>query len=258
MDFKKILKSRLFMGIVCIILAILFIFAGIRTQERNNAVKDVVVVSEYIKKGEVITDDKLSIKSVGAKNTDEFIGDRTIVAGKYALADLMAGDLVTENKIAETLPSVEGKLLSLDGSRVAISISLKDFAAGVSDKVVSGDIVSCIVTSETGTMIPPELTYMEVLATTAPSGIDKQYADEVEEENLATVTLLATPPQAMLLAQFNTLAEIHLVLVYRGDVKNADAFLSMQNEILKAKSEPEKPADAAGTEVDKKEVTANE
>lgn len=228
----KILKSRLFIGGICILMAVICIFAGIQVQEKSNEVTDIIMVSTPIKKGIVITDEMLSSKSIGAKNTDEFLTDKNEIIGKYALTDLFVGDFLLETKIAAELPSVEGKLMSLDGSRVAISVTIKDFASGLSDKIVSGDIISCIVTTESGTITPTELTYVEVLATTTPSGTDKEYADEVEEENLATATLLVTPRQAELLAQFDKTAEIHLALVYRGDKSGADNFLNIQAEAL--------------------------
>ena len=228
----KILKSRLFIGGICILMAVICIFAGIKAQEKSNEVTDLVMVSAPIKKGELITDEMLTTKTMGAKNTEDFITDKKEIVGKFALTDLVEGDFFLESKIADELPSVVGKLMSLDGSRVAISVSIKDFASGVSDKILSGDIVSCIVTRENGTTTPPELTYVEVLATTTPSGVDKEYADEVEEENLATVTLLVTPRQAELLAEFDKTAEIHLALVYRGDKITTEKFLSIQSDTL--------------------------
>lgn len=236
----KILKNRMFIGAICIIMAILCIFLGMKSTEKQNETIEVVVVKSEIKKGLTITQEMLATKTVGAKNLDDYETDTSAVIGKFALADFFKNDLVLKSKVADTLPTVQGKLLKLDGSRVAISVTLKDFASGVSDKVVSGDIVSCIVTTEEKTEVPMELNYVEVLATTTPSGTDKEYSDEVEEENLATATLLVTPYQATLLARYDKTAELHLALVYRGDKAAAQQFLDMQsNQIETALVKPE-------------------
>ena len=68
---------------------------------------------------------------------------------------------------------------------------------------------------------------------TAENGVDKQSAEKAEEdENMATVTLLATPRQATLLSNYEQTAEIQLALVYRGDSNNANQFLAKQDEVL--------------------------
>lgn len=229
---KKIFKSRLTIAAICILIAIICVFAGIMTQENSNKLIDVVTIKTAVRKGDTITEEMISTKRVGVKSTDEFIKKPDDVIGKIAVTDLFVGEFVLPSKIAIELPSIESKLLSLDGSRIAISINIKDFACGLSDKLVSGDIVSCVVTTEDNTLIPPELTYVEVLATTTPSGIDKQYTDEVEEENLATATLLVTPYQAELLAGYDKMATLHLALSYRGDKETTDSFLKIQDAAL--------------------------
>lgn len=229
----KLFKNRLFLAVICIIIATISIFAGIKLTEKQNETITVVKVQTNIQKGEVIKKDMITTTTIGAHNiSDDYIKNAEEVIGKYALADLYPNDFIQKIKISEKLPSAGEKLLKLDGSRVAISVSLKDFARGLSDKIVSGDIVSCIVTKETGTEIPTELTYLEVITTTMPNGIDKEHSSDKEKENLATATLLATPEQAKLLAEYDKNAEIHLALVYRGDEITSQEFLNKQADVL--------------------------
>ena len=232
MNIKQLFKNRLFIGVICILLALLSVFSGIKVMERQNEEISVVLIKKDIAKGTLITEDMLSSVTVGVKNTDNLIRDSTQVIGQYALTDFITDDFVMKNQIALNLPNLEKKLQNLDGSRVAISFNIKDFASGLSDKIVSGDIVSCIVTSEAGTTIPLELTYVEVLTTTAGSGIDKQASDELSEENLATATVLVTPQQASLLAEYDENASIHLALVFRGEQEKAQQFLTSQAEAI--------------------------
>ncbi|MEG0895351.1 MAG: RcpC/CpaB family pilus assembly protein [Oscillospiraceae bacterium] len=227
----KFFKNRLVIGSICIVFAFCSIFLGIKTTENANKTIEVVKVSDAIKKGTVITDEMLTTAIVGEKNMQNYIKNKTDVVGKYALADFYAEDYILNSKVANELSTIESKLLKLDGSRVAISINIKDFARAVSDKIMSGDIVSCIVTSEMGTKIPLELNYVEVLASTTSTGIDKT-ADETIEENLKTVTFLVTPYQASILADLDKKAEIHLALVYRGEEKYAKEFLDNQDKAI--------------------------
>ena len=68
-------------------------------------------------------------------------------------------------------------LTKLDGSKVAISVTIPTFAKGGSGKVEAGDIIMLFATDkDTGeTTQPPELKYVEVLAATQSSGADKEY-----------------------------------------------------------------------------------
>ena len=63
----------------------------------------------------------------------------------------------------------------LNGENLAISVSIKTFAAGLSGKLEAGDIVT-LIASDVGekkeTLVLPELKYVEIIATTASSGAD--------------------------------------------------------------------------------------
>lgn len=228
----KFIKKRYVIAIILIIFASLSLFIGMKSVENKNKTIEVVKVVSNIRKGEVIGKNMITTTQIGQHNIpNEYVKKPQEVIGKYALADFSPEDFVLKEKIAETLPSAEEQLLNLDGNYEAISVSLKDFARGLSDKLIAGDIVSCKVTQENGTTTPEELTYLKVVTTTMPSGTDKQ-SGEKGEENLATVTLLATSRQAELLAEYDKKAEIHFSLVYRGDEKNAQVFLDEQTKVL--------------------------
>ena len=109
-----------------------------------------------------------------------------------------------------------------------------------------GDIVSVIAPDfrEQGmTVIPPELKYVEVISVTAPSGYDantgEQTGKEEGRELPSTVTLLVTPEQSNLLADLEATGKSHLSLVFRGDKKKAQQFISIQDEVLNKLYHPE-------------------
>lgn len=109
---------------------------------------------------------------------------------------------------------------------------MANFAAGLSDKIENGDIVSVIIYDKDmyASYIPSELKYVKVITTTTSDGIDK---DKIAEGGKsATVTLLVTPEQAELLAQYNSVTTIHFTLVYRGDKEKADAYVKARDDYL--------------------------
>ncbi|MDF2567827.1 MAG: cpaB, partial [Oscillospiraceae bacterium] len=216
------------------------ILAGISMFLYNIAVKSeaekvqIIKVSKTIQKGQQISKDMVKTEEVALyglekntlKNPDEAIG-------KYALADFSPGDVILSEKVAQELPSVNEKLLTLDGKKVAISVSIKSFAKGLSDKLQAGDIISVYASQNNKMITPPELRYVEVLTTTNEDGIDKQSDEKLENNKLSTVTFLASPKQAEVLAQYENDGNMHMALVYRGNKETAKKFLDAQNKVLK-------------------------
>ncbi len=228
----KIYKNRIVIIALCLILAGLFMFLYSKSFKSQTKTIEVVKVSSDIKKGALITKDMITVQKVGEFNlSSKVIKNKQKAIDTYALADFSKDDLILSDKIANVLPLGNQKLESLDGSKLAMSISIKNFANGLSDKLQPGDIVSCIVTKDDGAVIPPELTYVEILTTTYITGQDKE-PNGTEQENIATVTLLVSPVQAELLAKHNQSSSIHLALAYRGELKQAEVFLSKQSEVL--------------------------
>ena len=173
------------------------------------------------------------------------------VVGRYTDVELRKNtDVNTAWLSSEPLTQYE-YLTQLNGSKVAISVTIPTFAKGGSGKVEAGDIIMLFATDkDTGeTTQPPELKYVEVLAATQSSGADKEYqapAGNEEEENPeetlpATITLLVNSEQAQLLAHLEESNGLHLAFVYRGARANAEKFLAAQDAFF---AEPE--AEAGG------------
>ena len=146
------------------------------------------------------------------------------MVGKYANTDLYKGDYILESKLSDTPMLKNAYLGKLNGENRAISVSIKSLAAGLSGKLEAGDIVT-LIASDVGekrkTLVLPELQYVEIIATTASSGTDNDVQADVEdgeEQELAsTITVLATPEQARLLADLEQTGKLHAALVFRGD-----------------------------------------
>ena len=135
--------------------------------------------------------------------------------------------------------SAEDVFASLDGSKVAVSITIDTFAAGLSGKLQNGDVISMIVTNKDSgsAVIPAELKYIKVITTTTAGGVDKDSVVKNEDgsyELPSTVTVLVSTEQAKLLAKYEESSAMQTALVYRGDSATAQKFLDKQDEYLRA------------------------
>lgn len=133
-------------------------------------------------------------------------------------------------------------LASLDGSKVAVSVTIDTFAAGLSGKLQNGDIISLIIVDKNSgkASIPSELKYMKVITTTTAGGIDQDSIVKNEDgsyEIPSTITVLANTEQAKLLAKYEGDTDMMAALVYRGTAENAKKFLDKQDGFFNGESE---------------------
>lgn len=254
----KIFRNRTVIGVLCILLALIICFGVTPLFSRSASEKtEIVRVTMDIKEGDEITAEMVQTVEVGAYNLPQnLMTDKKEVVGKYATADLAAGDYILSSKLSAVPAAENAYLYNLDGKKQAISVTIKSFATGLSGKLESGDIVTAIVADYQGkgeTAIPPELQYVEVISVTASSGYDANTGEVVDEKELpSTVTLLVTTEQAKVLAELEQDSELHLALVYRGTPENAAKFIAAQDALIEelyAKPEPENSGETAeGTE----------
>jgi len=241
---KKLLKNRTLAGVAVIILSLIVCFG--LTPLFNDAMTartDIARVKTEIKRGEQITPDMLETVTVGAYNLPaNIITSRGEIVGQYALADMQKGDYVLSGKLSK-IPLAEFEYLStLDGTKQAVSVTIKSFATGLSGKLEAGDIVTLIAADygdRRETALRPELQYVYVLAVTAGSGNDKEYTtqdqrgrNDDERELPSTITVLVRPEQTILLADLEAKGRIHAALVYRGPRSEAQKFIDAQDKYL--------------------------
>ena len=254
----KIFRNRTVIGVLCILLALIICFGVTPLFSRSASEKtEIVRVTKDIKEGDEITAEMVQTVEVGAYNLPQnLMTDKKEVVGKYATADLAAGDYILSSKLTAVPAAENAYLYNLDGKKQAISVTIKSFATGLSGKLESGDIVTVIVADYQGkgeTAIPPELQYVEVISVTASSGYDANTGEVVDEKELpSTVTLLVTTEQAKVLAELEQDSELHLALVYRRTPENAAKFIAAQDALIEelyAEPEPENSGETAeGTE----------
>ncbi|WP_312060972.1 Flp pilus assembly protein CpaB [Anaerotignum sp.] len=242
------LKNRTVVGVICIVLSLIICFGVTPLFNKGLSQKtEIVRVAKEIKAGDEVTSDRVQVVEVGGYNLPEnIIKNKDTVIGTYATADLYIGDYILNTKVSQ-VPAVENAYLyNLDGSKQAISITIKTFSNGLSGKLQSGDIVSVIAPDyrkQGVTVIPTELKYVEVISVTTPSGYDantgEQIMGEDDRELPSTVTLLVTPEQGNVLAELESDGTAHLSLVYRGVPEKAQEFILAQDEVIAKIYHPE-------------------
>ena len=244
---KNLLKNRIVIGLICIILSLIICFG--LTPMFNNALKSkvsLVRVNTEIHKGDQITEKMLTTVEVGGYNLPGNVVYRAEdVVGKYANTDLYKGDYILESKLSDTPMLKNAYLGKLNGENRAISVSIKSLAAGLSGKLEAGDIVT-LIASDVGekrkTLVLPELQYVEA---------DVEGGEE--QELASTITVLATPEQARLLAELEQTGKLHAALVFRGDSTQAEKFLDEQQKVLEELYTEELEGEAETAEADAEE-----
>lgn len=212
---------------------------------------DVVRVTRDITQGHRLTEDDIAVITVGSYNLPAgVITDKTAVVGLYAACDMKKDDWFLPSKLNDTADSASDVFKSLDGKQVAISVTIPSFAGGLSAKLKNGDVVSLIVyqneDGEEAAFVPEELKYVRVITSTTADGVDKDELvqnDDGTYELPTTLTLLADPVQADLLAKYEHSAKLHAALVCRDNEKLAKQYLEEQAQILDDLSENESEED---------------
>jgi pilus assembly protein CpaB len=237
----KYLKNKTVIGILAIVFGLLVVFIISPLYNRALEAKTKVVrVVNFIERGSQITSDDIKIEEVGSYNIQEGVYHaENDVIGKYAAADLYKDENILNSKLSDTPLSEDEYLEGMDGTKGAMSITLQSFAAGLSGKLLSGDIVSIIATDANTkeTKVLPELMYVKVLASTTQKGNDvddksKKNSDTDEDNLPVTVTIQVNRKQALALASIEQLEKSHLELVYRGTQEDSNRFLEQQDKII--------------------------
>lgn len=238
---NRLCKNRTVVGIVCMVVAVAVTFGVAPLVNRlTSGTTSVIRLSSDVKQGSRITDAQIKTVKVNADTLPAgVITQKSAVVGKYAASNLYAGDYFTASKLTVGDNTANDVFASLGGNKVAVSIAIANFAAGLSGKLQNGDIISIITTDKnTGnTAIPAELKYVKVITTTTAGGIDKDSVVKKGDgsyELPSTITVLVSTEQAKLLVKYEESSTIQTALVYRGDSATAQKFLDAQDDYLKA------------------------
>lgn len=236
-------NSRFLYGILSILLAAIIAFIAIPTVTRKtNSKVEIVRITTALDRGDSITAKDVELVEVGGFNLPDNVATKLEdVIGTYAASSLYPGDYILSGKVSSTPLSSDLTLNAIPDGMVAISITVQSLAAGLSDKLQSGDIIRLYHYNDlSGTLNVvqdiPELKFVKVLSVSDSKGLDIDYTKQPEEDEeklqTATLTVQATPEQAMLLTQYENEGMLHVALISRGNEALAKDLLNQQAEIL--------------------------
>ena len=236
------MNNRFIYGILSIVLAAIIAFIAIpAVTSKTSSTCEIVRMKNTVTRGTLITADYIELVEVGGFNLPDSVARKLEnVTGTYAAANLYPGDYLLPDKVSSVPLSSDLVLNEIPDGKVAISITTQTLATGLSDKLQDGDIIRLYHYDDENVLEPvtdiPELRFVKVLAVTDSKGLDIDYTtppeEDEERQQTATITVLATPEQAMLLTRYENEGLLHVALINRGNAELAEELLARQDEIL--------------------------
>ena len=231
------LNNRFIFGILSLVLAAVIAFVALPTIARQtNGKTEIVRITQPVLKGETITSDNAEVVEVGGYNLPSNVAhSMEDVEGLYVTADLAAGDYILTSKVSTIPVSSDVALNDIPSGKVAISLTVKTLASGLSDKLQPGDIIRIYHFLETAEEVP-ELRFVKVLSVTDADGINvdntKEPTEDEEPQQSATITVLASPEQARIITEMENDGVAHVALISRNNDQLAEELLAEQDKTL--------------------------
>lgn len=231
------LNNRFIFGILSLVLAAVIAFVALPTIARQtNGKTEIVRITQPVLKGETITSDNAEVVEVGGYNLPSNVAhSMDDVEGLYVTADLAEGDYILTSKVSTVPVSSDVALNDIPSGKVAISLTVKTLASGLSDKLQPGDIIRIYHFLETAEEVP-ELRFIKVLSVTDSDGINvdntKEPTEDEEPQQSATITVLASPEQARIITEMENDGVAHVALISRNNDQLAEELLAEQDKTL--------------------------
>ena len=231
------LNNRFIFGILSLVLAAVIAFVALPTIARQtNGKTEIVRITQPVLKGEKITSDNAEVVEVGGYNLPSNVAhSMEDVEGLYVTAELAAGDYILTSKVSTVPVSSDVALNDIPSGKVAISLTVKTLASGLSDKLQPGDIIRIYHFLETAEEVP-ELRFVKVLSVTDSDGINvdntKEPTEDEEPQQSATITVLASPEQARIITEMENDGVAHVALISRNNDQLAEELLAEQDRTL--------------------------
>ena len=236
------MNNRFIYGFLSLILAAIVAFIAIPSvTSKTSHTTQIVRIKSDVARGSILTSDDVELVEVGGYNLPEGLAKKiSDVTDTYATTNLYAGDYLLPAKLSRDPLSSDLSLNNIPDGYVAISITTQTLASGLSDKLQANDIIRLYHYDKEDVLEPvvdiPELRYVKVLGVTDSEGLPIDYttppAEDEERQQTATITVLATPTQALLLTKFENEGVLHAALISRGNEALAEDLLGRQDDIL--------------------------
>lgn len=247
------LNNRFIFGILSLVLAAVVAFVALPTIARQtNGKTEIVRITQPVLKGEQVTKENAEVVEVGGYNLPTNVAHSLEdVEGLYVTADLATGDYILTSKVSSVPVSSDAALNDIPSGKVAISLTVKTLASGLSDKLQPNDIVRIYHFLETAEEVP-ELRFVKVLSVTDSDGINvdntKEPTEDEEPQQSATITVLASPEQARIITELENDGVAHVALISRNNDQLAEDLLAEQDKTLQEIYFPETLTEDGGNE----------
>ena len=231
------LNNRFIFGILSLVLAAVIAFVALPTIARQtNGKAEIIRITQPVLKGEKITSDNTEVVEVGGYNLPSNVAHSlSDVEGLYVTADLAEGDYILTSKVSSVPVSSDVALNDIPSGKVAISMTVKTLASGLSDKLQPNDIIRIYHFLETAKEVP-ELRFVKVLSVTDSDGVNvdntKEPTEDEDRQQSATITVLATPEQARIITEMENDGVAHVALISRNNDQLAEELLAAQDKTL--------------------------
>ena len=231
----KVLKSKLVVGIVCVLLAAVFSFVLLpRLYASKSQTTNVIKLSEDVPAGTVITDSMLTTATVGSYGLPgSVITDALQAVGKVASENLYAGDYLTGNRLItaqEYDALVESQTKGLEDGYCLVTLKLTTASSGVASVLRSGHIVDaheCIENEDKSITVEKVISNLyvyDVLNADLQSlrELDTAYEEALVKEDTdydfepVFVVFRCTEQQAQTLIRLERMEALHLTLQRTG------------------------------------------
>jgi len=230
----KLLKNRIFLSILCLVLAAGVSFLLLpRFYENKSATVMVLRAAEDIPTGTELTEHHLVSVEVGRYGLPEgVLSDQSLIVGKVVQTAIAKGDYFFPQKLGSF---VADELLDriVKNNQRLVTISVPSIAAGLSSHLQVGDIVTIAVFMEKASsgqdfspqvILYPELHSLEVYSVENARTQDTAEVREQLSNGQSTtgdpvpkaITLIATEAQAQKLIEAEYTGKLHLILEKRG------------------------------------------
>lgn len=249
---KKIKKTRVVVGIICIVLAAVIAFIGLPIAVRvTTQTVPVLCATRNIDRGERISSDNCEVIMMGQENLPDTVYNSLPLSEipVYAKMEIAANSMIMVNNTTKEKTQLES-LTNLPDGKVAVSFTFGDTAASFDNQFQAGDIVEFLVynssnsveaiasgSSVLGQGIVTEnalLKYVKLYSVNNEYGTEIANADKAEVK-YTHATVIVTPEQAKEIIRLEKEGGVHLSLIYRydgGEENLTDHYIKMQDEYI--------------------------
>lgn len=139
----KIFRNRIFIGLICIVLALAIIFfAAPAVISEQIKTTEVVTATTNIEAGTVISEEMLKTVRIPVSIVPGDATNQAASIGKYTASTIWAGDVITAAKLTDTNTQEDTYELATAKGKMVVSVTVKNLSVMAAARIRSGDVVT--------------------------------------------------------------------------------------------------------------------